>query len=408
MKILIINSWELDGGAARAANRLHKALLSKNIDSQMLVMKKVTDDSSVLSPFSKIGLEYNKLLPSISALPIIFYNKTRKRVIFSPQFMARDLSKMINTINPDVVHIHWVNGGFMSLKTLGKVDAPVILTMHDNWLFTGGCHVMNSCQRYKESCGKCPVLGSNKENDLSKKTLTKKKKVFSTLGKITITSPSKWMANCAKDSAILKNKRITNLPNLINTNIFKPFDKGIARDILNLPKDKKIILFGAMHSSIDENKGYAYLKTALDSLTIENLEVVVFGSSESRVITKNYKTTFFGNIFDDITLALLYSASDVVVVPSKQENLSNVIMESLSCATPVVAFNIGGNSDMIRHKRNGYLARPFSHQDLLAGIKFILNDNCGALGDYSRNSILESFSSDVLIKKYIKMYESLI
>lgn len=409
MKVLIINSWEKTGGAAIAANRLHKALLKAGVESVMLVMKKDSDDNTVVSPFSFLEIEYNKLLPTISVLPLLKYNKTRKKTLFSPHFMAKDLSKIINEIDPDIVHIHWINAGFMSLKTLLKIDKPIVWSLHDMWLFTGGCHYSDSCVKFTQQCGHCTILGGSKFNDLSYEIWNKKNNIFQNCNMV-INGLSKWIMNNAKKSSLLKNKTHINLPNLIDTDLYRIFDKTIAKKIWNLPSDKKLILFGAMHATSDKRKGYQELKNALSFIQKnQNFELVIFGSSNSETISDYFYTHFIGRLNDDISLMLLYNAVDVMVVPSKQENLSNVIMESLSCGTPVVAFDIGGNSDMIDHKLNGYLAKPYDPKDLANGVEWILNNkDYEQISHNARKKVVKNFSEEVVVKKYIKLYKNLL
>jgi glycosyltransferase involved in cell wall biosynthesis len=280
---------------------------------------------------------------------------------------------MIKEINPDIVHLHWINGGMIKIEDLAKIDKPIVWSLHDMWAFTGGCHYDEECGRYKEKCVKCKVLGSEKENDLSKKVFKRKEKNYKNLD-LTVVGLSKWLNECSKESTLLKDKKHVNLPNPIDTNIFKPFDKEKSRELWNLPKDKKLVLFGAMNPTGDPRKGFKELSEALKLLEIKDVEFVVFGSSAPKNPPKfKFKTHYVGRLNDDIGLVTLYSAVDVMIVPSLQENLSNAIMESLSCATPVVAFDIGGNSDMIEHKKTGYLVKPFEAQDLANGIEWVLN-----------------------------------
>jgi glycosyltransferase involved in cell wall biosynthesis len=278
------------------------------------------------------------------------------------------------------------------------------------WAFTGGCHYDEWCNKYKNNCGKCKVLNSKFDYDLSRSVWNRKNRVFSKTENITIVGLSNWLAECAKNSSLLKKKTVVNLPNPIDTNKYKPIDKSVARELLNLPQNKKIILFGAMSATSDKRKGYSQLIDAVNKIEEENIELVVFGNSGSKIKEDfKYKINFVGKLKDDISLQILYSAADVMIVPSLQENLSNVILESLSCAIPVVAFDIGGNSDMIEHKNNGYLAKPFDTYDLAKGIEWILNsENYSFLCENARNKAINEFDSKIVANRYIDLYKKII
>jgi len=413
MKILHINTSDIQGGAARAAYRLHRSLLETGIDSKMLVQNKKSDDYTVVSLVNnKFQKGLNLLIPFIDQIPVKFY-KNKTKTLFSPAWIgSSNIINKINEINPDIVHLHWICGGMIKIEDLVKINKPIVWSLHDNWAFTGGCHIKWECEKYKNSCGACPRLGSNKENDLSKWVWKRKKKTFSKMDNLTIIGLSKWVMNVSKESSLLKDKKHINLPNPIDTNVFKPFNKEKSRELWNLPKDKKLILFGAISATSDINKGFKELSEALKILNLKNIEFVVFGSGKPQNAPDfKFKTHYVGHLHDDVSLVTLYSAVDVMIVPSLQENLSNAIMESLSCATPVVAFNVGGNSDMIGHKINGYLAKPFESQDLANGIEWILNLNekeYNQLCKNAREKVLKEFDSKVVAKKYIELYEEIL
>ena len=411
MKIAIINTFDTKGGAAVASYRLHKALLKNSIDSTMIVQTKLSDDWTIIADTSKIKRGINATRGAIDeGIVKLFYSP---KSIFSPAFLPlSNIINKINELNPDIVHLHWICGGMLRIEDLAKIKVPIVWSLHDMWAFTGGCHYDNECAKYKKHCNSCPILNSNTQKDISYKIFKRKEKVYSKLNNLTIIGLSKWMSECAKQSYLLKEKDIINLPNPIDTNLFKPFDKNKARELWNLPKDKKLILFGAMSATSDKRKGYDKLIQALNELQMNNedIELVVFGSSKPKQ-NQNFKfnTHYLGYLNDNISLVTLYSSVDVMIVPSLQENLSNAIIESLSCATPVVAFDIGGNADMIEHKNNGYLAKPFNTKDLANGIEWILqNKDYEKLSIRARSKVLEEFDSDIVAKKYIKLYEDVL
>lgn len=412
MKILIVNTYDILGGAARAAYRLHRSLLSAGIDSKMLVQIKKSDDYTVIPVYgiNKVGKLISLIRPTLDQIPLKFY-KNRIKTPFSPAWLPfSKVVEKINEINPDIVHLHWISGGMIKIEDLAKINKPIVWTLHDNWAFTGGCHIKWNCERYTDSCGACPVLGSDKEYDLSKKGWIRKNKVFKKIN-IVIVSPSKWLYDCSKKSSLLKDKRHKVIPNPINLDLFKPVDKSISRKIWNLRQDKKLIAFGAVSATSDINKGFKELSEALYKITVKkNIELVVFGSCEPKNPPNfEFKTHYLGHLHDDVSLVTLYSAVDVVVVPSLQENLSNTIMESLACGTPVVAFNVGGNSDMIEHLKNGYLAKPFDTDDLRNGIEWVLNTpNYDELCKYAREKVLKEFDSKIVAKKYIELYKEVL
>lgn len=409
MKILIVNTSDIQGGAARAAYRLHKALLAEGVDSQMLVQSKASDDFTVLGPQTKFQKAIYKIRPTLDSLPVQGY-KDRTNTLFSPAWLPfSGVVEKINALNPDVVHLHWIAGGMMRIEDLAKIKAPIVWSLHDNWAFTGGCHIMWDCTRYIQSCGECPRLGSKQEQDLSRRVWHRKNETFTKIPSLKIIGLSNWITDCARKSNLFTDTEVICLPNPINTKSFSPFEKSYARTLLNLPQKKKLIAFGAMSATSDINKGFQNLSHALELLT-NDYELVVFGSSEPEFPQGfKQKAHYLGHLHDDISLRVLYSAADVMVVPSLQENLSNAIMESLSCGTPVVGFAIGGNEDLIEHHQTGYLAKPFDIEDLANGINWILNhDNPIAINIAAREKVLCEFDSKVVAIRYIDLYKKIL
>ncbi|MFA5986227.1 MAG: glycosyltransferase family 4 protein [Parcubacteria group bacterium] len=410
MKILIVNTFDIYGGAARAAHRLHRSLLGQGIDSQMLVQYKRSDDETVITEKSKIYKFFNNLRPIIDAIHLYPYRNKTKAFFSSSWFPHRSIVDRINEIDPDIVHLHWICLGMIKIEDLSKINAPIVWSLHDMWAFTGGCHYDDECGLYHAQCGNCKVLRSKKEKDLSRKIFKRKSDVFSQMKNLTIVGLSKWLTECSKQSSLLKNHRHINLPNPIDTTVFCAVEKTEARKMFNLPQDKKLVLFGAVNSTEDPRKGFKELCAALHQLQSDDIELVVFGNAkEDQDQDFGFKTHYLGHINNDMELVNLYSAADVMVVPSLQENLSNAIMESLSCATPVVGFDIGGNSDMIDHKKNGYVAKPFDTKDLAQGIEWILhNENCADLRVNARKKVVATFDSKIVAKKYIQLYEDIL
>jgi len=409
MKILIVSTSDIKGGAAKASYRLHKSLLSKNIDSKMLVQSKSSDDYTILTEERRWAKYFDKLRPIIAGLQVRFYKHRTKTPFSSSWFGFSSVVDKINEINPDIVHLHWICGGMIKIEDLAKIKAPIVWSLHDMWAFTGGCHYDENCNAYKVDCGNCKVLGSKKTNDLSRKVLNRKLKTYSKMNDIIIVGSSKWISECAKNSTLFKKKKIVTLPNCIDSKLFLPIDKKLVRGIFNIPKDKKVILFGAINSLGDLRKGAKELFIAINLIKLKDTVFVISGSSRPQKIPKlKYPVYFIPPLEDEVSLPLMYNVADVMIVPSLQENLANSIAESLSCGIPVVAFDIGGNKDMIEHKKNGYLSKAKNSKDMAAGIEWILeNNDYSRLATNARKTILSKFDSSLVSSKYIDLYKKI-
>ncbi len=393
-------------GAGRAAFRLHKGLQKVDVESVMWVGAKRSKNKSVI----KINTGCcNKIQTKVFVKLekwIIRLRGGRNREMFSLGSPACNLKKRIEAEKPDVVHIHWINRGFMNLNTLKGLDIPVVISLHDMWWYTGGCHYDEYCGRYKVQCGNCPVLHSKRSNDLSKAHHNRKKKVISNMKNITFVGLSNWMTSCVKESSIGKAANIVSLPNGINTRKFAPENKVSVREELGLPMFKNLILFAAVDALSETRKGYAYISNALNYLT-PHYEVVIIGEKSDQKEVGGLKAHFIGEVKENKRLVKYMSAVDVAVVPSLQENLSNLIMECMSCGVPVTAFKIGGNEDMIKHKENGYLALPESAEDLAKGIEFCCNGNMKeSLSKNARKHIKDNFNIKDVANKYKEFYQS--
>ena len=409
MKMLLLNTSDISGGAARAAYRLHRGLQTIGVDSQMLVQNKTSDDHTVNSPQTKLGKGWAKVRPTVNAIPLQFYQQ-RDRAPYSVQWLPEQIAPEITQISPDIINLHWICGGYLQIETLAKFNKPIVWTLHDMWAFTGGCHYSQDCDRYTKSCGACPQLHSRSNWDISRWVWQRKAKAWQDLN-LTIVAPSKWLAKCAANSSVFRDLRIEVIPNGLDTSKYKPIESSLARELLNLPQNKKLVLFGAMSATSDPRKGFHLLMPALQkliySLGQDQIELVVFGSSQpSELLDFGFKAHYLGRLYDDISLALLYAAVDVFVAPSIQDNLPNTVMEALACGTPCVAFKIGGMLDMIDHKQNGYLAKPLEVEDLARGIAWILEDELRlqSLSWRAREKVEQEFT----VERQAKIYHHII
>jgi len=411
MKVLMLNTFDEIGGAARAAVRLLSGVRKQGIASSLLVQFKTGNRTDIISSPSRLRKLLRRLKLLLGLLPVRMYPKKPENN-FSPSLLPDKKLAEIAAINPDIIHLHWLCAGFLQIETIGRLGKPLIWTLHDSWAFTGGCHVPFQCQKYQQRCGSCPILGSSKEKDLSRRTWNRKAKAWQKLN-LTVVAPSRWLADCARSSSLFGDVRVEVIPNGLDTELFQPKDKETARNLLNLPKDRKIILFGAVRGNSDPNKGFHLLNPALLALSknLPNTMAVVFSSFDTAEIPElGMPVACLGEINDDNLLASIYSAADVFVAPSLLENLPNTVMEAMACGTPCVAFRQGGLADLIDHKASGYLALPYDIEDLAQGIAWVLEnkDRQTELALKARQKIKKEFNIEEVSNRYIKLYRELL
>jgi glycosyltransferase involved in cell wall biosynthesis len=409
MKVLHLSTSDLEGGAARAAYRLHEGLQEINLSSQMLVRAKSSCDRTVIAEKSL----KSKLGPILSNLPLRSYPK-RDRTLFSLQWSWDAIAPRVAQLNPDVLNLHWVSNGYLQIETLAKLNKPLVWTLQDMWAFTGGCHYSQDCDRYTDSCGKCPQLHSNKNRDLSRQVWRRKTRAWKNLN-LTIVAPSSWMAKCARSSSLFRSRPIEVIPFGLDTEKYRPVNPSIARDLLNLPQDKQLVLFGALAATSDRRKGFDLLLPALQKLGEsgwqDRFEIAVFGASQpENPVELGMRTHYLGHFQDDLMLALAYSAADVMIVPSIQESFGQTASEAMACGTPVVAFDATGLSDIVDHQQNGYLAKPFEVEDLARGITRVLEDSSRhqKLSTLAREKAEREFTLERQARRYQSVYADIL
>ena len=409
MKVLHLSTSDIEGGAARAAYRLHQGLKTIGVDSQMLVRAKGSLDDTVIVKQDAL----TKLGPITNRLPLRLYQE-RDRKMFSAQWFPDTIASSVNHINPDIINMHWICNGYLQIETLRKFKRPLVWTLQDMWPMTGGCHYSQDCDRYKDNCGNCHLLKSNRDNDLSRQIWQRKLKAWKALD-LTIVTPSRWMTECAQASSLFRDLRIETIPFCLDTTAYHPHDKAIARQILQLPQNKKIIVFGALAATSDKRKGFGLLVEAVQKLSsaglAENTEIAIFGSSvPEKPVDLGFKAHYLGHLNDDLSLSLAYSAGDIMIVPSLQESFGQTASEALACGTPVAAFNATGLRDIVDHEQNGYLAQPYSSEDLARGIAWVLEDDDRHLKLISnaREKAFKKASLHIQAQRYVSLFEELL
>jgi len=413
MKISILSTYDSGGGAARSSHRLYRGLINNGKQVRFFTQNKRSDDPTD-SKISRLHKFINLLRPFLDNLPNLLYPKRERKGLFSCSIIPVSCWIKRSAFKADILNFHWVASGFISIESFKKVKAPIVWTLHDSWAFTGGCHLPENCINYYEKCGQCPQLNSSNKYDLSRINHKRKRNAWNELN-MTIVTPSRWLAECARKSSLFKNNRIEVIPNGIDISIFKPLDKKLARESLGLNASSRLILFGAVDATSDINKGFHFIEPMLKDLVMmpdmQDVKLIIFGAANpANPIESDFDIHYIGRFNDDVALALIYSAADVMLVPSMQENLPNTVMESMSCGTPVVGFNIGGMSDLIDHNHNGYLAKAYDVQDLANGLHWAIRDEnlSKQLGARSRSKIIDSFDISLITQRYIKLFDELI
>jgi len=417
LKVVHLSSSDLSGGASIASKRISDSLVLSGVESNLLVQNKSSSDDRVQTTSNNFlsKLNYYLRIALDEGFIRLFTKQNRGR--FSNPFIGLDITNHQLILSSNVINLHWINGGFLSLNTLknlGKLGKPLVWTLHDMWAFTGGCHYSLDCRKFETECNYCPSLNRTGKQDIANKIFREKN--FINELNLTIVTCSKWLKIEADKSILLGEKKVVNIPNPVNTELYKPSDINVARKKLGLNENKTYILFGAMNL-IDERKGFKYLLKSLNKLvsdspgTRDRIEILVFGKANNEMIKSiPYKSHYFGNIKSEAEVIACYNSADIFIAPSLQDNLPNTVVESLSCGTPVVSYNVGGLPDMIDHLENGYLAQPASVEDLVNGINWYLDkrENIDQLRFNAREKAVKNYSQEIVAGQYNTLYRKLV
>jgi len=401
MKVLLLNTYAR-GGAAVACQRLRGALEQAGVEAQMLN----ADQAGNRWPFYAERLSF---------LP--FEHDKSVRFSFSLANFGKNLLHHPMVQEADVLHLHWINQGFLSLKgiqQLSLLGKPMVWTLHDMWAFTGGCHYSRGCNHFQESCGHCPYLKNPSPSDLSHRIWIRKQQLYPK--NIQFVTCSAWLASVARSSSLLKDYAITNIPNPIDVTLFKPLldtERRNFRLSKGINPQSRLLLFAAMNVS-EERKGFRFLQEALHLLKSQHpdfqLEIMVLGKVQPDVLSAlPYPVHALGMIQDQRELIRIYGSADVFVIPSLEDNLPNTVMESLACGTPVAGFQTGGIPEMVGHLEQGFIAPQGDSRKLAEGIYWVLNNaDIANQRKRAREKATSQYANALIAKQYTDIYQNML
>jgi len=413
MRVLLVNTSERTGGAAIACNRLMDALKKNGVRARMLVRDKQTDHLTVTAIHQSLMLPVKFVY---ERAVIFFHNRFSRRNLFQVDIAnaGTDITKMPEFKRADIIHLHWVNQGFLSLSDINKImhsGKKVVITMHDQWFFTGVCHYSGECMKFQTKCEKCEML-TGVFSDIVRDVFTKKMRIYRNAD-VTFVSCSQWLGNLARSAKLTEGHKVVSIPNAIDTTLFCPKDKEEARKRCKLPTDMKLILFGSQKIT-DVRKGFKYLVDACNIIKnnnpqlANNIGVVVLGGQSDVVQSQlPFKVFPISYVSDQQQIVDLYNAVDIYATPSLQDNLPNTIVEAMSCGVPCIGFNIGGIPEMIDHRHNGYVAEYRNADSFAEGIIWALNPaHYSLLSTAARAKAEATYSQDAVAHKYIEIYDN--
>lgn len=402
MNVLLLNTYP-QGGAGVACRRLQLALRESGTSANLLTA-------------SDVGSRWPFYAERLSFLP--FERDKSVRFSFSLANFGKNIAQHPLVREADVLHLHWVNQGFLSLKNiqqLAETGKPIVWTLHDMWAFTGGCHYSQGCEHFKNECGNCLFLKKTAKHDLSNRVWHRKQQFFPK--NIQFVTCSEWLAAVAKSSSLLRDRPVAAIPNPIDTTIFKPSDEAERRAFRaekGISLDAKVLLFAAMKVS-EERKGFRFLLEALQILKTQHpdfqIEILVLGKAEAESLAAlPYPAHALGLVQGEAELVRIYGSADVFAIPSMEDNLPNTVMESLACGTPVVGFQTGGIPEMVGHQQEGFIAPQKDSRMLATGIHWV-TENKAQLENLrlaARRKVQKNYANGIVAGRYAELYSKLL
>lgn len=411
MRVLLVNTSEWAGGAAIAAGRLLRALNRNGIEAEMLVRDKRTDNPRVAALPGRLSLRAKFLL---ERLDVALANGLSRDNLFAidPATRGTDITRLPEFRRADVVHLHWVNQGMLSLHGVRRIltsGKRVVWTLHDMWPLTGICHHADDCPGWLHGCGNCPLLRRGSAADLSWRTYARKADTYAA-GRVAFVACSDWLAALARRAPLLAGHEVESIPNPLDAALFAPGDRAEARRRLGLPEGRRLILFVA-YKVTDPYKGIDYLRQALEMLVArsaswrDRLGVVAVGR-EATYLKDSFCVPVYPQEFvaEAATMADYYRAADVLAMPTLRDNLPNTVAEAMACGVPCVAFRVGGLPQMVDHGVNGYLAEPADAAALAEGLAALLGPEGAACAAAARAKAVRSYSEQAVAARYARVY----
>jgi glycosyltransferase involved in cell wall biosynthesis len=408
----------LQGGAARACNRLAKGLRNLGETCDVLVMHK-TSDYDFINRVNIKQNEFTQTIPFSNYIQDYYINKQRTELsntLFSLSYSGYDVTSHDLVRTADVINLHWVVG-FQSPRTiahLASLGKPVVWTLHDQWPFTGGCHYSAGCMKYRSNCSRCPQLLDDATGLIS--ALLQDKVHYFEDSQITIVSPSQWLADCTRESTIFRKHRVETIPNSLETDVFSPLDKKAARNKLGLHEEGLILLFGSENGN-EKRKGFKELLSAMQvcmeserfarMVRDQKISVMCFGHPAKELELSGLHVIPLGFLETDDNIRNAYCAADIFILPSLEDNLPNTMLESMSCGIPVVAFNTGGMPDVIINEHTGLIVPSGDVRALGNAIVSLTFDRqkIEFMGRNCRTAAIEKYSLETQARRYLQLYD---
>jgi glycosyltransferase involved in cell wall biosynthesis len=406
--VLHISTADNLGGSARSAYKIHRQLCRMGVDSKMLVGIQVTSDPKVdriSKRFMKLADTAAGLITEKLGLQYIFYPSSIP-ILFHPWYK-----------NAQVIQIYNTHGNYFSHSMLPFISRKkkIVWRLSDMWAATGHCAYSYECDRWMTGCRKCPDLGYYPPITWdSASLLWKWKRFLYKRSRIHIVAPSSWTRETAEASPILREFPISFIPNGVDLEIFKPLPKEWCRTILNIPSEKKVLLFLAHVIRDNPRKGGDFFIQAVNKVVDhggEDVLVMLVGEGvEEWGHDLKCQVWRHGFINDDELLSVVYNSADIIVHPAVVENLPNSVIEAMACGKPSVAFDTGGVSDVVKHMETGYLAKHRTVEELVAGINLLLRDQTILIkmGQQCRETAKREYSVELQAKRFAGLYREII